>query len=126
MTFKVEFLPCGDTGLVVQFGNRIERGLSLGVVHLKGLLAAADIAGVTEAVPTYRSLLIHYNPLLTSTHRADRANQTTALSVSKTTTEESRVGTGVYRRASIERSLPPTFPPSPNGRAAAATPSSRR
>lgn len=66
MPLEPEFLPCGDTGLTVQLGDRIDRDLSLQVVRLGALIQRADLAGVVETVPTYRSLLIHYDPLITS------------------------------------------------------------
>ena len=57
-----EFLPCGDTALCVQFGEIIDRKLCLQVVQLKERVESAAIPGVIEAVPTYRSLLVHYDP----------------------------------------------------------------
>ena len=59
----LRFLPCGDTALTVEFGNRIDRRLSDAVLALSARLHAAAIAGVVETVPTFRSLLVHYDPL---------------------------------------------------------------
>ncbi len=63
------FLPSGDTALVVEFGDRIDRRLSAAVTGLADRIRVADLGGVTETVPTYRSLLVHYNPLETSAAR---------------------------------------------------------
>ncbi len=63
------FLPSGDTGLVVEFGNRIDRGLSAAVIGLAERIRVADLGGVTETVPSFRSLLVHYDPLATSAER---------------------------------------------------------
>jgi KipI family sensor histidine kinase inhibitor len=63
---SVEFLPCGDTALVVQFGDRIDRTLSERVLRLNANLRAAALPGVVETVPTFRSLMVHYDPLATS------------------------------------------------------------
>jgi len=63
------FLPSGDTALVVEFGDRIDRGLSAAVIGLAERLRVADLGGVTETVPTFRSLLVHYDPLATSAER---------------------------------------------------------
>jgi KipI family sensor histidine kinase inhibitor len=63
------FLPSGDTALVVEFGDRIDRRLSAAVTGLADRIRVADLGGVTETVPTYRSLLVHYNPLETSAER---------------------------------------------------------
>jgi KipI family sensor histidine kinase inhibitor len=59
----VRYLPSGDTGLVVEFGDRIDRAINDRVVALDDALRAASIDGVVETVPTYRSLMIHYDPL---------------------------------------------------------------
>lgn len=56
-------LPAGDTGLLVELGETVEEAVNLRVLALDRALAAARIAGVVETVPTYRSLLILYEPL---------------------------------------------------------------
>jgi inhibitor of KinA len=61
----VRFLSAGDRGLVVEFGDRIDRALSEAVLDLERTLAAAQIPGVIETVPTFRSLFVHYDPLQT-------------------------------------------------------------
>lgn len=58
------FRACGDGALVVEFGDRIERGLSEAVLGLDARLGARALPGVIETVPTYRSLLIEYDPLV--------------------------------------------------------------
>jgi KipI family sensor histidine kinase inhibitor len=60
------FLSCGDSALVVEFGDRIDRHLSEEVLRLAARVAAARLAGVVEMVPTFRSLMVHYDPLVTS------------------------------------------------------------
>ena len=61
----VRFLCAGDTALVVEFGERIDRALSDRVLRLSAKLRDAKLAGVVETVPTYRSLMVHYDPLQT-------------------------------------------------------------
>ncbi len=62
----IQFLPCGDTATSVQFGEEIDRSLCLEVLRLKLSLENAKLPGVLESVPTYRSLLVHYDPMQTS------------------------------------------------------------
>jgi inhibitor of KinA len=62
----VRFLSAADGALVVEFGDRIDRALSERVLALSGRIRAAALAGVIETVPTFRSLLVHYDPLRTS------------------------------------------------------------
>lgn len=58
------FRASGDTALVVEFGDRMDRQLSALVLNLFRRLEDAAIAGVVETVPTFRSLLVHYDPLV--------------------------------------------------------------
>ena len=65
----VRFLAAGDRALVVEFGDRVDRALSDDVLRLDASLRSTGLAGVVETVPTFRSLMVHYDPLITS--RAD-------------------------------------------------------
>lgn len=58
------FLPAGECALVVEFGTTIDPAINAEVLALDRGLQAAAIAGVIETVPTYRSLLVHYDPML--------------------------------------------------------------
>ena len=54
----------GDRGLLVEFGDEISREINEKVRRM-ALVVQDDIReGIVEVVPTYRSLLITYNPLL--------------------------------------------------------------
>jgi inhibitor of KinA len=57
-------LPAGDTALAVEFGDTIDRRLSAGVLALARRLKAACLRGIIETVPTVRSLLVYYDPLV--------------------------------------------------------------
>jgi inhibitor of KinA len=65
-TPSVKLLSHGDTALAVEFGERIDRALSEQVLALHDRLAQAPPSGVVELVPTFRSLMVHYDPLRTS------------------------------------------------------------
>lgn len=56
-------LPCGDTALTVEFGQVIDAAINARVLAFDRIVAAAKPAGVVETVPTYRSLLVHYDPV---------------------------------------------------------------
>jgi inhibitor of KinA len=66
------FLAAGDTALVVEFGDRVDRSLSELVLALARRLEGARIEGIVEMVPTFRSLMVHYDPLK-ATHAALKA-----------------------------------------------------
>jgi hypothetical protein len=59
-------LPLGDAALTVEFGNAISPELNDQVVALDIALASADLDGIIETAPSYRSLLICYEPLAIS------------------------------------------------------------
>ncbi|WP_371345000.1 5-oxoprolinase subunit PxpB [Ancylobacter sp. IITR112] len=60
------FLPVGDTAFAVEFGERIDPAINALVHRTAALLAAAPPAGLVETVPSFRSLLVHYDPLITN------------------------------------------------------------
>jgi inhibitor of KinA len=62
----VRFLSAGDRALVVEFGDRVDRDLSNEVLRLDTSLRSSVLPGVVETVPTFRSLMVHYDPLVTS------------------------------------------------------------
>ena len=62
----VRILLCGDTAVTVEFGEHIDRAVSERVLHFDALTRAAELPGVVETVPTFRSLTVHYDPLATA------------------------------------------------------------
>lgn len=61
-----KLLPAGDCGLVIELGDGIEPGLNDAVHRLDRRIAGAGLPGVIETVPTYRSLLLTFDPTVTS------------------------------------------------------------
>lgn len=60
----VRILPCGDAALAVEFGNTIDPRLNARVLALDSRVNGG-VVGIVETVPTYRSLLVHYDPVTT-------------------------------------------------------------
>ncbi|MCA6120382.1 5-oxoprolinase subunit PxpB [Bradyrhizobium sp. WSM 1704] len=56
-------LPSGDAAITVEFSRTIDDAANRRVLALDRIIAAEPIAGTTETVPTYRSLLVHYDPV---------------------------------------------------------------
>jgi KipI family sensor histidine kinase inhibitor len=56
-------LPSGDSAITVEFSRDIDDAANARVLALDRALAREPVEGVTESVPTYRSLLVHYDPL---------------------------------------------------------------
>src|SRR5271166_5388407 len=61
---KYKVLPAGDTALVVEFGDGIDRQLSAWVLALARRLNEKRLRGVIETVPTFRSLMVYFDPLV--------------------------------------------------------------
>lgn len=55
----------GDQALLVEFENEISIEVNRKVVALKRALEERRLSGVGELIPTYRSLVVHYDPLTT-------------------------------------------------------------
>jgi 5-oxoprolinase (ATP-hydrolysing) subunit B len=56
-------LASGDSAITVEYSRDIDDAANQSVLALDRALARAPVDGVTEAVPTYRSLLVHYDPV---------------------------------------------------------------
>ena len=69
------FLAAGDTALVVELGETVDRSVSAQVLALSARVEAARLPGIVETVPTFRSLMVHYDPLKTSHVRIETAVQ---------------------------------------------------
>mgnify|MGYP001179112134 CR=1 FL=1 len=54
--------PVGDCAISAEFKNEISVAVNQQVHGLDALLKAANIPGIVETVPTYRTLIIHYRP----------------------------------------------------------------
>lgn len=57
------FLAAGEAGLVVEFADDIDPAANALVYTLAGALQRRPLPGLGEGVPTYRSLLLHFDPL---------------------------------------------------------------
>jgi len=56
-----KFLDAGESAIVVEFGRVVDAALHDRVLALDAAVTAAKIDGVTETVPTYRSLMVYYD-----------------------------------------------------------------
>ncbi len=58
----VRFLIAGDSSICAEFGNEISKEINAQIRAFNILLKESGIAGIVETIPTYRSLLIQYDP----------------------------------------------------------------
>jgi KipI family sensor histidine kinase inhibitor len=58
----LRFLPAGDVALSVELGDDISVATNTRVRALEYLIAEKAVPGVVETVPSYRALLVYYDP----------------------------------------------------------------
>ncbi len=61
---KPLFFPAGDLALVVELGDAISTEINRKVRSLTDALEEGSIPGVFDFLPTYRSVLVYYDPLI--------------------------------------------------------------
>ncbi|MFZ2445373.1 MAG: 5-oxoprolinase subunit PxpB [Syntrophobacteraceae bacterium] len=69
MELKPRILLCGDTGISVEFGDRIDPEINARVRRLYSRLRSGRPPGILDLNPTYRSLFIQYDPWVCSFER---------------------------------------------------------
>jgi allophanate hydrolase subunit 1 len=67
-------LPCGDSALSVEFGAAIDPLINRKVQALCKKLKADPPSGLIDLIPTYRSLLVQYDPIKLSFGRNNEPN----------------------------------------------------
>src|SRR3984957_6968756 len=55
-------LTCGDSAVVIEFGNSIDPEMNRRGHSFRALITQEKVPGIRETVPTYLSLLVHYDP----------------------------------------------------------------
>ncbi len=60
-----KILPCGDSAVTIEFGDRIDPDINGMVLALDDIIRARAPAGLLETVPTYRSLTVQFDPVET-------------------------------------------------------------
>lgn len=61
----IDIRPVGACGALVVLGSQISEAIGARVAALEQAVSRARIAGITEAVPAFASLLVRYDPLHT-------------------------------------------------------------
>ena len=64
MSFHI--IPASDTAIVIEFGNEINQELNHQVLAAEAAISEGQLTGIIETVPTFRSLMVHYDPLQTT------------------------------------------------------------
>ena len=60
------FAPVGDSALTVEFGDIVDPDVNARVIAFDRVIAVSDVPGIIETVPSFRSLLVVYEPEIMS------------------------------------------------------------
>lgn len=60
------FKPVADSGVLIEFGTKVDDALNKQVIALDQSIAAASITGLQETVPALVNLLVIFDPILTT------------------------------------------------------------
>jgi len=66
---RPRILPAGDKAIVVEFGDEISEQCNEKVLNLAHSLKAQNMGGIVSIIPTYRSVLIKYDPIKISAEK---------------------------------------------------------
>ena len=67
-----KFLNAGESALVIEFGTTIDPAIHDRVLALDAAIALANIPGIVETVPTFRSIMVHFDPRIAGDDLADK------------------------------------------------------
>ena len=60
---KPRFLNQGEGALVVEFGDEVDPAINARVISLDTILRELALPGLRETIPSFRSLLVYYEPI---------------------------------------------------------------
>ena len=83
-----KIFPLGDSAITIDFGNRISEELNNIVIGYFELLQSAAFDGFIEAVPSYSSLTIYYDPVRVREGHPDRTAFTVVRELAEKMVEE--------------------------------------
>ena len=88
---KPRFFPAGDLALVAELGDAISPEINRKVRSLTDALEQGSIPGVFDFLPTYRSVLVYYDPILTTTAEVENGIERLLQTAEATDTGERHV-----------------------------------
>ena len=91
MYIDIKFIPAGDKSVVMEFGNSIKPEINAKIRNMVMAIDKSRITGISEIVPTYRSILIIYNPLLIEYYDLIESLKEIANNLGEETNSEARI-----------------------------------
>ena len=87
----LRFVPAGDKAFVIEMGTGISPEINRKVHNLFLAIEKQGIPGVLDMVPTYRSLLINYDPLTLPSNELEERVREMTQDLDETATGASKV-----------------------------------
>lgn len=91
MKTDLRLLPAGDSAVVAEFGNTIDPLVNDQVQALAAAIHQAGLAGIRELIPSFRSLLVLYDPGLLSYQKLTETLKQLSSSLSYGVQKEKRI-----------------------------------
>lgn len=91
MYIDIKFIPAGDKSVVMEFGNSIKPEINAKIRNMVMAIDEGNLKGISEIIPTYRSILIIYNPLLIEYNSLIEYLKETSSSLGEETDNEARI-----------------------------------
>ena len=117
---EIRFTTAGDTAFNVEFGEAIDRATNARVMALHARLKADPPPGLVETVPTFRSLLVVYDPVATGRREMQAAVEAAAAGSDAAAAEgrhdphtARRRASAAYGRVGLPHDPPPGPPTKP-------------
>lgn len=66
---SIQFITCSDTSFLIQLGNRISQDVHHKVMALYNAFKSHPIKGVLTLIPTYCTVMVVYDPMVTTPSR---------------------------------------------------------
>jgi len=68
----MRFLNAGDSAMIVELGNEISPLINSKIKKVTKFLDSLDKEGIIDLLPTYRSIIVYYNPLVISKEEIEK------------------------------------------------------
>lgn len=88
---QIRFLPCGEAAVTVEFSREINEKTNRMIRFLASNIESGHIRGVKETVPTFCSMTIYFDPLITSRTRLEKKIKKIISSYKESASEKKKV-----------------------------------
>ena len=88
---NLKFLLCGDSAVTVEFSREIREDVNKKIMYLAREIEKRELVGVRESVPTFCSITVFFDPLVTSGRQLKKSINAIMSEYKESTSEKKRV-----------------------------------